>query len=70
MTEKQLIETLDRIRKERKWTQERMAQELGCARTTYMATVNGYLPLGITVIRGIMRSFPELREQAALFLAS
>jgi transcriptional regulator with XRE-family HTH domain len=68
MTQAELLTKLETIRRERGWTQERMAQELGCSRGLYAGTKGLKNPLRHKLTSAIMRRFPELRGDVTLFL--
>jgi len=68
--QKHLIEALERKREENRWSDSQMAEKLGCGRTTYLETRRGTMPVGMSVLRGVARSFPELKDALFSFLAS
>lgn len=46
-----------------------MAQRLGCSRQLYQATRVGKLSLNNKIIKGILKAFPQLRDDVIYFLS-
>lgn len=64
------IAELMRIQARDKLSDEKMAERLGCTRTLWYFTRTGKSPLAAKMIRGIVRSFPELHTCLLVFLAN
>jgi len=69
VTEKELLKQLEQRRIENGWSDKQMADELQCARTTYLGTRAGELPIGMKIVRGIARRFPDMRDALFSYLS-
>ena len=64
----ELIRKLTEIQARNKLTDGEMAQTLGCSRQLYNATKMGKISIGLTILRGIKQSFPELSSSILISL--
>ena len=65
-----LVDRLVTIQKDNGWYDGRMATELGVERSTWVRIRNGVRQPGQKVLQGVLRRFPELKEDVSLFLSS
>jgi len=63
-----LVEALMQRQSESRASDAVFAELLGVSRATWGLTRTGKLPLGITVVRGAMRAYPDLEPLAVAFL--
>ena len=68
MANPELIRKLTEIQARNKLTDGEMAQTLGCSRQLYNATKMGKISIGLTILRGIKQSFPELSSSILISL--
>jgi DNA-binding XRE family transcriptional regulator len=57
---KLFIEELERVRRERRWSQGEMADAIGINQANYSRLVNGRQGMSIETARAIVQQFPEL----------
>ena len=69
-TNTQLIEKLKEIQRIQILTDGQMAKKLGCTRQLYQATKTLKVSVGLTILRGATRAFPELIGDAIFFLTN
>jgi DNA-binding XRE family transcriptional regulator len=62
------VEKLKQIQETAGYSDKVMAQMIGCSRQQYQATRSGRIPLGLTILKGGVRVFPELIPDAIYFL--
>ena len=64
-----LIERLVTIQREKGWHDGVMAAELGVERSTWVRIRNGSRQPGSKLLQGVLRRFPEMKEEVCLFLS-
>lgn len=67
-TNTELIEKLKQIQGQQALTDGQMAEKLGCTRQLYQATKTGRIPIGLTILKGATKAFPEVIGDAIIFL--
>lgn len=63
-----LPQRLKKIQEQLDFTDGQMAQCLGCTRQLYQATKTGKVSVGLTILKGATKAFPELIGDAIIFL--
>jgi len=66
----ELIETLGQIQKANRLNDSQMAERLGCTRQLYQMTRTGKATIGLTILKGAVRAFPEVIGDAIFFLTN
>lgn len=64
-----LITRLREIQQREGYTNFQMAEKLGCSGQLYRDTKSGSLPVGLTLLKGAVKAFPEVALDALIFLA-
>lgn len=64
-----LITRLREIQQRDGYTNFQMAEKLGCSGQLYRDTKTGSLPVGLTLLKGAVKAFPEVALDALIFLA-
>lgn len=64
-----LITRLREIQQREGYTNFQMAEKLGCSGQLYRDTKTGSLPVGLTLLKGAVKAFPEVALDALIFLA-
>lgn len=67
---KQFIQHLTKIQEREGYTDLQMSNRLGCSRSLFQMTRTGKIPLSITILKGSIRAFPELKRDAYIFLTN
>ena len=67
---RKIISHLEKFQKERGLTDKEMGEKLGCSRQLYQKVRSGKVPLGAKLIKGVMGSFPQLRDDVIYFLSN
>jgi hypothetical protein len=57
-----LVNKLVEIQEEEELSDTQMADVIGCSRQIYQATRTGNIPAGQTVLKGVLKTFPQLKE--------
>ncbi len=65
-TKSPFIAELVNIQELKHYSDGEMANRIGCSRQLYQATRNGKIPLGMTILRGGLNAFPQLRNVAVI----
>lgn len=63
------IKKLAEIQNKEGLSDGKMAKRLGCSRQLWQMTRSGETPLGMTVLKCILRRFPELVQTTLIFLS-
>lgn len=69
MTNGRLIAKLKSIQDKNDYTDVQMASLLRCTRQLYQATKSGRLSVGLTILKGTVKAFPQLTGDAIYFLS-
>jgi len=64
----QFVDQLTGIQNRYEYTDQEMADLIGCSRQLYQKTRTGKIPLGNKILRGAVKAFPELYVYAYIFL--
>ena len=67
-TEERILIKLDTIKRLRGYTDERMANLLGCSRQYFQMTRTNKVPLSRKIAQGAKQAFPELKDDVNIFL--
>jgi hypothetical protein len=65
-----LIEQLSEQQAIRGLNDGAFARVLGVSRATWILTKNGDLPIGISLLRGVLKEFPGLKDEVLAALAA
>ena len=68
LRERDLVESLRRRQAEQGWNDSRMAAEMGVSRSLWSQVRAGKKHIGTRFAGGIIRRFPTLQDDVALFL--
>ncbi len=66
-TKSPFINELVNIQETNHYSDGKMAELIGCSRQLYQATRNGKITVGLTILRGGIKAFPQLRNVGVIF---
>lgn len=64
----QLVNKLIKIQEKENFTDLQMAERIGCSRQLYQMTRTLRIPVGVKILKGALKAFPELSGDAYIFL--
>lgn len=62
------IDKLIAIQKRHNYKDKEMANRIGCVRQLYQMTRTRKAPVGLTILRGAVNAFPELKSDVLFYL--